>query len=225
MKQTNYMLQKLGGRLLLLLVLVMGVLPMSSMKAVYADMSTIGPGAASCPANRLCLWEHANYAGQGRAISGNQAYIHDMNDMTSSVINNTGATYFLFQHGDYGGGATVVNPGQWISYVGNAANDRISSAAAIPVIGNGLNSCPANRVCVWEHANYANAGRAISGNVAYLGEVAINDAISSVFNNTGVPVRFYVHANYQGGVLVVQPYTAIAYVGATWNDKFSSVRQ
>lgn len=224
MKQLNNMLL-FGRKALPLLGLTIALFSLSSAKSVYADMITIGPGTASCPANRLCLWEHANYSGQGRAISGNQAYINDMNDMTSSAINNTGATYFLFQHGNYGGGATTVAPGQWLAYVGNAANDRISSAAAIPVIGNGLGSCPANRLCVWEHANYANAGRAINGNVAHLGEVAINDAISSVFNNTSFTYRFYVHADYQGGVYVVQPFTAVAYVGPAMNDQFSSVRR
>ncbi|MEU8777365.1 peptidase inhibitor family I36 protein [Streptomyces sp. NPDC048606] len=104
----------------------------------------IGQGAGACPANHVCLWSDNDFVRPSSghkfgAIASDQnvtdmgklkkdgALWTGMQDVTSSVLNNTGAAVCFYEHNNYGGAQFRIGPWEkWFS-VPSWINDRISS--------------------------------------------------------------------------------------------------
>ncbi|GIJ47396.1 hypothetical protein Val02_42820 [Virgisporangium aliadipatigenens] len=102
--------------------------------------------------------------------------------------------------------------------------------AAAPASAADPSSCPANAVCMYEHADYE--GVAVysvlddgfpSGVCAAINS-DFNDRISSIVNNTPRNLIWYVDADCQGASFTLAPNGRISYVGGTFNDRLTSVR-
>jgi CHASE1-domain containing sensor protein len=84
----------------------------------------------ACPANRICLYEHINFGGRvaiyATGSSDMSRFGPSFNNLTSSIVNNTGARWCAYDQANYQGLLLTIAPRQRIPWVG-AANDRISS--------------------------------------------------------------------------------------------------
>ncbi|WP_131742234.1 peptidase inhibitor family I36 protein [Actinomadura roseirufa] len=100
-------------------------------------MSTAGIAQASppknpndCPNGYVCVWGDINYEGRYLFNPGtDRANVGSfMNDLTSSLWNRTGSQVCFYEHADFRGATLAIVPaGSWLSNVGPAANDKISS--------------------------------------------------------------------------------------------------
>ncbi|MFD5417496.1 peptidase inhibitor family I36 protein [Streptomyces sp. NPDC127069] len=123
-----------------------GLLVATATSASAASVFDIGHGAGSCPDNYVCLWSEGNF------IQGKFVYDHKfgsfasnqnvgdmgklartstgdkgMQDVTSSVVNNTGSAICFYENNWYGGLEFRTGPHeQWASVPG-WINDKISS--------------------------------------------------------------------------------------------------
>src|SRR5690242_14832251 len=84
------------------------------------------------PHTKLCMWIDSNFSGGWFAvIDPSVGVCHSVatgyNDLTSSIYNRTDNTLYYYQDGGCSGYLGVLDPRQATSYVGNAANDKISS--------------------------------------------------------------------------------------------------
>jgi len=84
------------------------------------------------PHTKLCMWIDANFSGGWFAvIDPSVGVCHSVatgyNDSISSIYNRTNSTLYYYQDGGCSGYLGVMDPHQALSYVGNAANDKISS--------------------------------------------------------------------------------------------------
>lgn len=106
----------------------------------------IGHGAGSCPDGHICLWSEGNFI-QGRfvydhkfgSVASNQnigdmgklarspAGDKGMQDVTSSVLNNTGSRVCFYEHNGYRGAEFRIGPGEQWPSVPSWINDKISS--------------------------------------------------------------------------------------------------
>ncbi|MFE6056593.1 peptidase inhibitor family I36 protein [Kitasatospora sp. NPDC056446] len=93
--------------------------------------------------------------------------------------------------------------------------------------GQGISSCPSGRLCLYRDVNYNGGGSApmlvTRSGVSYLGDYNFNDAASSYYNNTNLPVVLYEHANYGGGQLAIRSW-GYGNLDSSWNDKASSLQ-
>lgn len=81
---------------------------------------------------------------------------------------------------------------------------------------------PAWAAVLYEHASYGGSSQTVTGDVADLGELGLNDKVSSLKVRRGARVVLYRHANFQGPSVT---YTGdVASVGGDRNDTFSSLR-
>ncbi|MFG2910400.1 peptidase inhibitor family I36 protein [Kitasatospora sp. NPDC048286] len=110
-----------------------------------ANVIPVGQGAGACPTNYVCLWSENGYVGNtgptGKfAAIGSDQNIGDlgklehtspgdrgMQDITSSVINNTGSHICFYEHNWYGGAEFKIGPWERWPSVPSWINDKISS--------------------------------------------------------------------------------------------------
>ncbi|MFI2611012.1 peptidase inhibitor family I36 protein [Kitasatospora sp. NPDC018619] len=110
------------------------------------NVYNIGHGAGSCPSGFVCLWSEANFI-QGTFYNDAKfgAFASDQNtgdmgklqrvastdkgmqDVTSSVLNNTRSSVCFYEHNTYGGLEFKVGPGEHWPSLPSWINDRISS--------------------------------------------------------------------------------------------------
>jgi hypothetical protein len=84
------------------------------------------------PNTKLCMWVDANYSGGWFAVINPpvgtcQSVATGYNDLTSSIYNRTNNTLYYYQNGGCSGYLGLVSAHTAVSYVGDAANDKISS--------------------------------------------------------------------------------------------------
>jgi hypothetical protein len=95
-----------------------------------AQDETQDQAQVACPANRICLYEHVNFGGRVAIYAVGSADMNRFgprfNDMTSSIINNTGSRWCAYEHANYGGQVLVITPRQRRATL-PGWNDRISS--------------------------------------------------------------------------------------------------
>lgn len=114
--------------------------------ASAATVFDIGHGAGSCPDGYVCLWSEGNFI-QGRFVydhkfgsAGSTQNIGDMGklarspagdkgmqDVASSVLNNTGSSICFYEHNGYRGAEFKIGPWERWPSVPSWINDRISS--------------------------------------------------------------------------------------------------
>ncbi|MFG2910403.1 peptidase inhibitor family I36 protein [Kitasatospora sp. NPDC048286] len=104
----------------------------------------VGQGAGACPANYVCLWSENGFVGKigsnkiGAIASDqnigdmgklqkNDAFWDGMQDITSSVVNNTGSHVCFYEHNWYGGAEFKIGPHEQWPSVPSWINDKISS--------------------------------------------------------------------------------------------------
>ncbi|MEU1286802.1 peptidase inhibitor family I36 protein [Kitasatospora sp. NPDC005856] len=124
-----------------------------------------------------------------------------------------------------------------------AATTTSASADILTSIETGPGKCPANWVCLWSDYNYV-AGNpsgtvdfgavGANQNIADMGQFkfdskvwrwkGMQDAASSVVNNTGSSICFYEHNNYGGAEFRIGPWEKWAAVPSWINDKISSFK-
>jgi hypothetical protein len=89
----------------------------------------------------------------------------------------------------------------------------------------GIESCSANYVCLWTHANYGNPMIQFRDPGGYnLTSYGFNDRMSSWYNRKSVDARWYYDVNQTGTSRCMNAGARVSYVGATDNDKMSSLR-
>ncbi|MFC9250419.1 peptidase inhibitor family I36 protein [Amycolatopsis thailandensis] len=84
--------------------------------------------AASCPSGALCLYAEPSYAGDAVALTGSVSTLGSFGDRASSVVNNTGVVWCLFEHTGYSGKKVKIPANARTASLGTA-NDIASSAA------------------------------------------------------------------------------------------------
>ncbi|MBC2874272.1 MULTISPECIES: peptidase inhibitor family I36 protein [Streptomyces] len=123
-----------------------GLLLATAPSASAATAFNIGHGAGSCPSGYVCLWSEGNFIQGGfvydhkfgsfasnqnigdmgklaRTESGDKG----MQDVASSVVNNTGSSICFYEHNGYGGLQFKIGPHEQWPSVPSWINDKISS--------------------------------------------------------------------------------------------------
>lgn len=91
-------------------------------------------------------------------------------------------------------------------------------------------SCPANAVCMYEHANfegtavYSVLGDGFPSGVCAVINTDFDNHISSIVNNTPRNLVWYVDAGCQGASFITTPFSQTPYVGNAFNDQLTSVK-
>lgn len=102
----------------------------------------------------------------------------------------------------------------------NAVAAKLGHEAS-EVLGT-LGSASTGYVIVWADPTYAGASAVLSQDYANLGSIGWNDRISSYKVYTTYTGAFYDQANYQGLTQYYCCFSQVSYVGAQYNDIFSS---
>ncbi|MFB6889068.1 peptidase inhibitor family I36 protein [Kitasatospora sp. NPDC056327] len=123
-----------------------GLIMATATSASATTVFDIGHGAGSCPNGYVCLWSEGNFI-QGKfpldhkfgSFAANQnigdmgklartsAGDKGMQDITSSVLNNTGSSICFYEHNGYGGAEFRIGPHEQWPSLPSWINDRISS--------------------------------------------------------------------------------------------------
>ncbi|MFJ8160125.1 peptidase inhibitor family I36 protein [Streptomyces sp. NPDC096136] len=127
-------------------VVAAGLIVSTAASASATSVFDIGHGAGSCPNGHVCLWSEGNF------IQGKFVYDHKfgsfasnqnvgdmgklartstgdkgMQDITSSVVNNTGSSICFYENNWYGGLEFKIGPREQWPSVPSWINDKISS--------------------------------------------------------------------------------------------------
>ncbi|MGE7387001.1 peptidase inhibitor family I36 protein [Streptomyces sp. NPDC004126] len=123
-----------------------GLIMTMATSASAASVFSIGHGAGSCPSGFVCLWSEGNFI-EGKFVNyakfgsfGSNQNVGDMGklkrdpggdkgmqDITSSVLNNTGSGICFYEHNNYGGLEFRIGPGEHWPSLPSWINDKISS--------------------------------------------------------------------------------------------------
>ncbi|MFF4299177.1 peptidase inhibitor family I36 protein [Streptomyces vinaceus] len=134
------------ARLALCAAAVTGLIMTTATSASAASVVSIGHGAGSCPSAFVCLWSEGNFI-QGTFVDGakfgsfgSNQNIGDMGklkressadkgmqDVTSSVLNNTGSAVCFYEHNGYRGAEFRIGPWEQWPSLPSWINDKISS--------------------------------------------------------------------------------------------------
>ncbi|MEV6975307.1 peptidase inhibitor family I36 protein [Kitasatospora sp. NPDC093806] len=123
-----------------------GLVVTASTSASATNVFWLGHGAGSCPDGYVCLWSEANFiegtflndskfgsfaSNQNTGDMGKLKSVANtdkgMQDVTSSVLNNTRSSICFYEHNGYGGLEFKIGPGEHWPYLPSWINDRISS--------------------------------------------------------------------------------------------------
>ncbi|MEV0133546.1 peptidase inhibitor family I36 protein [Dactylosporangium sp. NPDC050688] len=120
-----------GPRKLLIRGLAVGL---AALVTPVVGASPAQAAQSDCPANKFCLWTSIEFRGDlfipnggGTAFPnfGTKAF----NDLASSAWNNSGATWCIYEHVNYGGRSIVFGPQSQIHDMRSYSfNDKASSA-------------------------------------------------------------------------------------------------
>ncbi|MGK5639891.1 peptidase inhibitor family I36 protein [Streptomyces sp. URMC 126] len=136
--------KKTARRGLYTVVAAAGLILTATASASADTILGIGQGAGACPANHVCLWSENGFVGNTGghkfgAIASDRnigdlgklersgALWTGMQDITSSVVNNTGSSVCFYEHNGYGGLQFKVGPREQWASVPPWINDKISS--------------------------------------------------------------------------------------------------
>ncbi|MFF2748572.1 peptidase inhibitor family I36 protein [Kitasatospora sp. NPDC058048] len=124
-----------------------GLIVTGATSASATNVYDIGHGAGSCPSGYVCLWSEANFI-RGTTINDNKfgSFASNQNtgdmgklqkrdsggdkgmqDITSSVLNNTGSSICFYENNWYTGLEFKIGPGEHWPSVPLWINDKISS--------------------------------------------------------------------------------------------------
>ncbi|MER7701832.1 peptidase inhibitor family I36 protein [Kitasatospora sp. NPDC097605] len=134
---------KKTARLGLLAAAATGLI-LAAAPAASATTLPIGTGSGACPSNFICLWSDYDFvagspSGKYAALASDQNIADmgklkneggswtGMQDIASSVVNNTGSSICFYEHNGYGGAEFRIGPWEKWRTVPGWINDRISS--------------------------------------------------------------------------------------------------
>ncbi|WP_331728380.1 peptidase inhibitor family I36 protein [Streptomyces sp. NBC_00158] len=123
-----------------------GLILSAAASASAASVVSIGHGAGACPESFVCLWSEGNFI-EGKFVNyakfgsfGSNQNVGDMGklrressidkgmqDVTSSVLNNTGSSICFYEHNNYGGLEFKIGPREHWPSLPSWINDKISS--------------------------------------------------------------------------------------------------
>ncbi|MEV4191054.1 peptidase inhibitor family I36 protein [Streptomyces toxytricini] len=123
-----------------------GLVLTAATSASAASAFSIGHGAGSCPNAYVCLWTEGNFI-QGKFVNdakfgsfASNQNVGDMGklkresggdkgmqDVASSVVNNTGSSICFYEHNGYSGLEFRIGPWEQWPSVPSWINDKISS--------------------------------------------------------------------------------------------------
>ncbi|MFG2910404.1 peptidase inhibitor family I36 protein [Kitasatospora sp. NPDC048286] len=123
-----------------------GLIVTTATSASATNVYNMGHGAGSCPSGYICLWSEANFiqgsfyndlkfgafaADQNTGDMGKLQKVAStdkgMQDITSSVLNNTRSNVCFYEHNWYGGLEFKIGPGEHWPSLPSWINDKISS--------------------------------------------------------------------------------------------------
>ncbi|MBD0674974.1 peptidase inhibitor family I36 protein [Streptomyces sp. CBMA156] len=139
-------LSKNLAKLSLVTAAAVGLLVTGATSASATNVYNMGHGAGSCPSGYICLWSEGNFI-EGTFYNNAKfgAFASDQNtgdmgklqkvsstdkgmqDIASSVVNNTGSHICFYEHNNYGGAEFKVGPHEQWPSLPSWINDKISS--------------------------------------------------------------------------------------------------
>lgn len=96
----------------------------------------------------------------------------------------------------------------------------------VPTMQAEATSCPADWVCVWEHADFAGTMVQVHDCCGWLNfsDVGFNNMMSSWRNRKGVDAKVAENADGGGDRLCLNNGASDSWVGSAWNDRASSIK-
>ncbi|MEU1286801.1 peptidase inhibitor family I36 protein [Kitasatospora sp. NPDC005856] len=133
-------------RLGLCVAAAVGLVVTAATSASATNVYNIGHGAGSCPSGYVCLWSEGNFirggfvndskfgsfaSDQNTGDMGKLQRVSSMDkgmqDVASSVLNNTGSSICFYEHNWYGGAEFRIGPWEQWPSLPSWINDKISS--------------------------------------------------------------------------------------------------
>jgi hypothetical protein len=198
----------------------------------------------------VTLFEHVNFTGASKLVTGDTVMLTDFNDRASSFVVEPAAV--IFQHAVFTGSSKVLPPGRHDLAALGIGNDQLSSVlvpAGLTVtlyqhagftgsklvltedcgfVGNAFNDQASSievhaEAMIYQHTNYGGAASVLRpGQYATAQQFGLaNDSLSSARVPRGVTVTLYQHANFQGSSVTLTADTP--FVGNAFNDQASSI--
>ena len=205
-------------------------------------LAAILPGAAVAEdrpqRDQVCVYEHAGYGGweQCFGIGDSIPDLGRRRDEVSSIRISGRAEILLFEHPQFQGREVYINSNvpdirRWDRSWNDETDSLQVSRAGFGGRRAQRSQRGADRVCVYEHANYQGRSQCWDNGdeVRDLKREGWNDSISSIRTFGRTRVAFYEHNGSQGQRLIIeQDVPDLSQLrtndGSNWNDRISSLQ-
>ncbi len=168
----------------------------------------------------VTIYEHANFEGRSQVLAKGQYALEEIsigNDTLSSLKVPQGLVVRLYEHYHFQG--RFIDIKQDTPTISQFWNDRASS---IIVYGEDEQPPVTKEVMIFEHANHVGKSQILQKGEYDVPQILIgNDTLSSALVPSGMKLRLYEHANFQGAFIDIREDTRA--VSLEWNDRASSI--
>ena len=170
----------------------------------------------------VIIYEDANFQGRSQVLPKGRyddaaQQLSFGNDMISSLKVPQGLVARLYEHYHFHG--RFIDIKEDTPIINQFWNDRTSS---IIVYGEAEQPPITKEVMIFEHANYGGKSQTLQKGEYDTAQIIIgNDILSSALVPTGMVLRLYEHANFQGAFIDIRGDTPA--VSMDWNDRASSI--
>jgi hypothetical protein len=170
----------------------------------------------------VTIYEHANFQGQSQVLPKGRYddAAHQLsfgNDIVSSLQVPQGLVARLYEHYHFQG--RFIDIAEDTPIISQFWNDRTSSI----IVYDAAEPPPITReVMIFEHANYGGLSQILQKGNYDTAQITIgNETLSSALIPTGMMLRLYEHANFQGAFIDIRGDTPA--IRMDWNDRASSI--
>jgi hypothetical protein len=170
----------------------------------------------------VIIYEHANFEGRSQALPKGRyddaaQQLSFGNDLVSSLKVPQGLVARLYEHYHFQG--RFIDIQEDTPAITQFWNDRTSSI----VVYEETEPPPITReVMIFEHANYGGASQILPKGQYDTPQITIgNETLSSALVPSGMVLRLYEHANFQGAFIEIRSDTPA--ISMDWNDRTSSI--
>lgn len=168
----------------------------------------------------VTIFEHANFEGRSQVLTKGRFPLEEIaigNDTLSSLKVSPGLVARLYEHFHFQG--RFIDVKEDTTAISQFWNDRTSS---IIVYGEDEQPPVTKEVMIFEHANHTGRFQILPEGEYDVAEILIgNDILSSALVPSGMKLRLYEHASFQGAFLDIREDTRA--VSLDWNDRASSI--
>lgn len=170
----------------------------------------------------VTIYEHANFEGRSQVLAKGRydvslQEISIGNDTLSSLKVPQGLVARLYEHYHFQG--RFIDIKEDTPAISQFWNDRTSS---IIVYGEAEQPPVTKEVMIFEHANHVGKSQILQKGEYDVSQMVIgNDTLSSALVPSGMKLRLYEHANFQGAFIDIREDTRA--VSLNWNDRASSI--